>query len=611
MTAKIIGDNSPAQNHNADTFNAAAQQQTAQQYGGRVRVNRAIVRGRTGDALSALKVAMDNIITETHTEGLPYQHRIIPLDGSAVDTHFSSLVVTCDINVGGRSVTTCSTLIVEASNTLPAPLRIQLGNISYEQLLTTGDAWDNRMWEKVHAAVSKTVRPGTEIINAGALVVPNDLQADDVNAVNDILWAATQATVSIMETQFPEVYAPYNVKEALDSNSKIVAHFDEQNVTETVNELGLPIRSDIAVNVIRTQNNQHQNQNAAAFQHNATSEICQAFGFVDLVRELPPPPQPGVLPVTQQFRPRVVVTKLAAAVMTPETVLLALANMFLSGNQYMWAGAFYNGRGNEMTDIGALGYTLANPSGDKKPARIDTKSNKFTHADFVQLMHSMVHANPVYSLDCEDVGADSWVTNLFVAAAITATENPQAPNPANDMLIRYCDNLTNGGFSQQWGNQPICKLDQNRIHLGTYVDEAGQTRDLRDLDNVAVLSKVGGNNIETYWQWCSSFDDANVNIGLRLDTRYQIIRRLLKSVRIRGMAERVNINPSFPGAICAALAANGYRVEVQGLTPLIQQNMQHGNTTIAQFAVVNGGNGMQWQNGPAQNSVYRPYNQWS
>lgn len=596
-----------------------AQQQPAQAGGEtlqnvrRGRLTRNVTKSRTGDNLMELFEAFKKQLVSPNAQNADYSHRVIALDAKLISTHFSALAVTAELKVGNRNVVTVATMLVGGSNAMPAPVRQQIAPGQFvDQIIVAGDAWDKTMWDKVQEGVKKQTGQTSEIINAGCFVLPPDYDSESESQIHDTLWAAADATASVLEQTFPEEFGVYNVATSIEKGNKLVASWTDGYASEVIDEVGLPVRSDLSVKVVSTHQS-NNNWDVSAFQHNSSEEIATAAGYVDLVREYRDPNQPvphGVNP-NQQFRPRLVVTKLSSGVLTPETAMLALANFFMIGENYNWANRFQHST-SKMDDIGALGYLIANPvDATKPPARIDTKSNSFGLAEFADLITNLIAPAPAFSIDCQLSGPDSWLTNTFIAAA-----EGGANSPANKALIAACNNLTNGAFAQYWNGDAICALDQNTILLGTYVNDSGEVNDIRDIDNLAVLSSVGNNAIGTYHEWCTTFDAIDLPRLMRLDQRYQIMRKLsVKSLTIRDKAERVNINPAFPGAMLQALAAVGYRVEVQGLTPLFNNNNQQGNRTLGQYAVQSGyGSAVQYQGGGYNTAAgaqgFRPMNRW-
>src|SRR5699024_6711550 len=109
-------------------------------------------------------------------------------------------------------------------------------------------------------------------------------------------------------------------------------------------------------------------------------------------------------------------------------------------------------------------------------------TNDFTNEDFYRLMAATVHSSPMYSIDIEEAGSLSWLTQVFSA---TANGDLQARRA----IIEACDSLTDNLFSKNFPeNAPILQSDDNRVFLGTYRphgDTTGELRDIRDLDYLA------------------------------------------------------------------------------------------------------------------------------
>lgn len=595
------------------------------------RLGRNVTRSRIGENVAVIAEAMNKALAQT-SQNQDYQHRVFPVDASQIQTHYSLILTTAEIATAGRKVVTVCTLMAAGSNKTPASQRIHIGRDQIaERIVVPGDGWDVKTWEKVQAHVLRLVGSNSqttiEVVNAGCIVIPEDFSVEDANAIQDILWASTEATAAVIEQQFPNIFPVFTVSDALRKDSqKLVGVWSEDYTGVIMDEIGRPIRSDLKVSV--TVQPRVENQNSVSgFMHENVEELCTAAGYVDLIFT-PQPPEPAgaryrqAPAPTQQFTPRIIITKLTAPVLTTETMLLGLINFFLVGDDYQWANRFRRAHG-KLDNIGALGYLIPNPDNpDESMGKIDTGA-ALSDRDFANLITTVIEHDPVFSIHCSETGPDSWLTGIFQAAAIENTEQMiNRPNDtefmgaANQAIIQAMDNLFDNQFSPIWGNRPVVHLDQNRLIYGTYTGADGDLRDKRDIDQLAVLNEAGAGNLDLFFDYAATYDAIEVPMDVRLDTRNRLERSMSpKNMKHEGYIEVVNFAPDFAAVAISAAAAANYAVEVSGLTPLYQQQTTRGNNYLGQFRSHGlGANRLHQQNnvggGNNYGGTYRPYNRF-
>jgi hypothetical protein len=573
------------------------------------RIHRPLKRGKMGEILAEFQKAGAEIFDEATgaTRGMDF--RILPLDASRHNLHYSAGLLVGITNIGGENVASVHTMILEGSAAAPRPNIVNMYGRQVEVVLTAMDAWDLVTWQKAQQVVTEQLGEGTRVINAGAMVVPSDVDIKDTDRVWQMIWAAHEAVLSTLESSYPEEAEHFNMGEFFDrSRDRMVAAFtynghDGESVT------GLPVRSDIGL-VLSTSERQAPTQDVSSFQHQTGKDLLEVNSFVDLVYA-PPQQAPayGQQPTTQVFVPRIVFTKVGAldAPFTPEVFFLGLATARLLGDNYAWASQFANFGKDEIHDIGAVGYRLKNPNDPSQPGQhIDTNSQTFGDQELFDLIQTTCHRDPVFSIDCEDVGPESWLTGALVESA---HGNPQS----TQYIVEALNNLTNGAFNKYWNGGQITVSENNRVHLGTYVDANGVQRDIREIDNLAVLNLIGHNDMNAVNLWESTFNDMSSPIELRLEQRLQMIRKITtNNLRLRGFAERLTFTGEFMAALVDSIVEAGLLVDQDGLQTMFGNNFTVGNTFISNYAV-HGGNvgGMVNSGGPQGNFTFRrPMSRW-
>lgn len=572
------------------------------------RIQRPMKRNQMGEVLAEMGRAVDRIFgDEMATFGTEF--KVLPLDAGRHGLHYSAVMLVGLMTIGGRKVASTYTMILEASASQPRPTVAQMYGQPVEIVLTAMDAWDEATWGKVQSVVKQTYGDGVDVMNAGAMVVPQDIDVKDDERVWQIVWAAQEAVLSTMESSFPDEFPHFNLAEIFDaSRDRMNASFtyngpDGESVT------GLPVRSDITLVMSSAERGAQQNNNLSSFQHQTGKDLLEVNSYVDLVyAPTNQAPAPGQQPPSQIFVPRVVVTKIAAldAPYTPEMFLLGLATNILIGDNYAWASQFANFAQEEIHDIGGVGYRLSNPSDPKASAQpVDTKTNTFGQNELFDLIQHTCWKDPAFSMDCEDVGPESWLTGALVDSA---HGNPNSSN----FLVAAASTLTNGHFGQLWQGGNIVVTENNRVHLGTYVDAQGQTKDIREIDSLAVLNHFGHNDMNAVNAWESTFNDMQAPIELRLEKRLQMIRNLAGgNLKIRGFAERVTFTPEFIETLVTAVVRAGLMVDQDGLQSMYGQNFQVGNSFLNQYAAHTGVGSMVNTGGPQTTGVFRrPMSRW-
>jgi hypothetical protein len=549
-----------------------------------------------GEVLSGFgKTISDIVDATTSTQGVEYA--VLPLDGGSNNLHYSAILLVGLFDMAGQKVASVFTMILEGSNSQPRPIVQQMHGRQVEVILTAMDAWDEKTSERVQATIVNQLGDAVNIMNAGAATISAEFDYKNIDGVYKIVHAANEAIFSTLESQFPEEFDHFNIGEFYNAQTdRMVAQFT-YNGHDAENVVGLPIRSDISLTLSSSDRNQSSQDTFNSFQHNTSKDILEVDSFVDMVYSpQQEQPMPGQMPITQMFVPRVVITKVSGldAPFTPEVFLLGIATAGLIKQDFAWASVFSNFGKEEIHDIGAVGYRMKNPNDPKAPSEpIDTKSNTFGEDQLFDMIQTTCHKDPVFSIDCEDVGPESWLTGALVEAAHGNQESAQ-------YIIDAANNLTNGLFSKYWQGGAIVASENNRVHLGTYQDEKGDVRDLREIDSLAILNLFGHNDMTAVNEWESTYNDMAAPIELRLEKRLQLQRAATNNnLKIRGFAERLTFTPDFLAALVNSVVEAGLMVDQDGLKAMYGQNYQVGNAFVGQYAAVSGNfGGMMQQRGP-------------
>lgn len=556
----------PSSTATAQTAQRASAQPTAAPIFGNGRgldERRMFSRNNAGEAVSQFSNTLRKVILAQLGTERAAQVRQQILDRTVEGTQLSSIIISYR---GEANTVHHFYLLVERSNeTLPAQ-PYQFGSTSIEIQLTACDVDNIQYMEKVSALVLKewgsTLEKPLRDIRTGSMVLPIELDPNDEEAIRLVAYHAFAAIEdSVLRTE--NNYVPFSIAHNIDRNDVLSAKMDFHPMP-VKNSVGLPLRSDIAVQLVASTNN-----NQDVLQSNSRI-LTSVNGYVDMMYMPPQPVVYGQPPSYRRYNPRFVITQ--ATPMTDavsyERQLLAILSTFQLNHDLLWAATFKPRFGDavssNMRDIGALGLEIPELSGDGgngKGKRLNVLQEGFNLPGFIQ---DVMFPNLVYSMDIEESGEMSWLDLIFAAAAT-------GDAGAHAALFEAMNALTSGRFASNYDpTHPIVVDSGSRIHLGYYQDEDGNLKDIRNIDYLYVLNHSGEQSLNAIWDWASSFENRNENEIIRLDRRLRLIHMICPSARVKGYARRVDF-------VGAALLAFDKSAKEAGLT--IRGNMSSGMIT--------------------------------
>ena len=504
--------------------------------------------------------------------------RFVPLPAETLQLPYSGIAV-CNISNRGVSI---HILVLEDDGPKPDPQRFSNNQETIEIPTTPADTYNESYWDTAKTQVLRTVGlpQGTTVVNGGMQVIYRTVDPDDLLAVGRVLTSAANAAVGAVTLDadgannaegrtLHSILTSYGVKLSANVNTHPEPMY-------TAN--GLPVRRDISIKSYASIPNQTQNNLRGTRGSGFRFSELSAFLTLEYVA---PPPMPMVYPgqpippaPTQRYIPRVVMTSVESdGITTLPNILLGISTATVLQEGILWTEPFRPQKGNrgdiDTRDIGAIGYDIPEIREDGKPAIIDTKSNAFGNKEFYQLIQATVFPTPIYSIDIEEAGPLSWLTNVFRAAA---ANNPEA----NRAIIEACDSLTNNLFSKYFQGDMIIRADENRVFLGTYtpVYATGDVKaDLRDLDYLAVLNVAGSDPrvIEAYEETQRPNSGTLVN---RLAHLYALYEEIIGNFEVKGYAQRFTFYNHFIEALSRSTREAGIAPSFQNLPQAFQQNVR-------------------------------------
>lgn len=462
---------------------------------------------------------------------------------------------------------------------------------------TPGDVYSQDYIAVVQEAVRQTEGEAiSNVIVVGAAVLPRNVDPENTQQMRLALYTSSTAIMTTARTQLDPNANYFNYDQHLAKTTlRTRMDFSDEVV---VDHLGGLHRSDIRIDMSRQQPGRDQ------YSATTTVPLTQVSGYIDLhyvdmqkqmqAQMMNPMMNMGMnMPFVPSYLARFIMTHVAskAGAKTMELMLLGLssANIVLFGNS-AWKNAFKPNtarQDHDRRDLGAIGFDV--PTAMDNPTwrgRIPTKSAKFDDQALAMLISASVAPNLGFAIDCEVAGPDSWLTNVWARAA-------EGHDRAIKRVIDAANNLTNGRFQnklnmlaqQNGGNVVLFSPEIQKIHLGTYVDPvSGETRDLRDWDELAMLNYLGENDLARAQAFGSTYDQSNMSEEERLEERLRIIRAVANQVNVTGYALRVTPSAALIQALGAALSENKSIQNQPEIVGLLTEQAVRGQSNLYNYA---------------------------
>lgn len=496
--------------------------------------------------------------------------RMLSLDNNNVQGLAFSVVIICGRWKNKRDTgVSFYTLILEGTNNPLLPKLENINNHQVEILRPTSAAWDEVLVAKVTETVAEAY-PNTPLFNADATVVPRTFNLDNKNDVYNLARNAITAVTNEIDIHTPGFH-DLNLEQLEKGTFVTSVRFER---TQIVDDVGMPMRSDIQFEYLDNQTGNKQNSQSVNSGERSTV-IGKLSSFIDFSWAPVVAPNsfmfggqnpqaqnlPGGLLPTQKYAARQVITQIEPTALATLPALLNLIAVSSAAAEFNnWQQTFMSrGNGKAMHDIGGLNVEaniFNDPSG--KGARIDTTGDNFREGDLRQMLNVMVRPGLATAIDVPDCGPQSWYSNIFAAAANGSTQ-------ASMTIVQAADYLTNGAFTRNFpaGAQIFTDLG-NRVHLGFYMDKAtNQIQDIRNIDYLAVINTRGVSDDNIIRRWSDTFSALNIPLAERLDMRARIIREIAPNATITGFATRCTFTDAFLSALYTSIAACGVRPTIQ------------------------------------------------
>lgn len=560
---------------------------------------------RTSEAFTALR---DAYRTEVEMQRMPDDFNFIRFDRESQRVGRSSILVAKVARINQKQVVAIRALLLDSDQRMK-PRKEWVGQTQIEVPVFSQDVYTDRYWGKATEAVLRQLgisgdHNTVKVIDAGPLLVPQSFEfklesmdvkrllIDSVNRIDDAVQIfAGEPPFRIEDVKAREV----DGRPAL--NTRFIASFDFTG-DPTYDIVGNPIRSDITVRMGAQVEGSEKDEDEF-YEENTDLNVLNAFVTATYTggRVMANQPQqgwgmPNQQHVTQPFLPTIVATGVSPAPhiqsQTGEFYMLGLSNLFRLTHRYAWLEALkprVGVKGVDWKDIGALGHKM--PFSEFK--HVDLKEKNYSERDFLEFIQNAMEPSPAFMIDVHPMSENSAFEAYLLDAAIPG----EYQAAARSKIIQAADNLTSGRFSKLIAeNDPLVIHSKQEILLGSWVDDKGELRDLRELDEIAMLNLTKGDQV-AFDEWYSIFCGTNpggygsMPSPVRLDKLEKLTRHYAGSrVEVTGRGARLVLTPGFIKALDEATAASGLRVELDNISHVLGGNQRFtGNQFMSQFAV--------------------------
>ena len=196
---------------------------------------------------------------------------------------------------------------------------------------------------------------------------------------------------------------------------------------------------------------------------------------------------------------------------------------------------------------------------DKDLAKVyDDVSQNMTDDELLDYLDITVLPDLAFGLTIPSSGEKSWVLSIFERIA-TSKDRDEVKALVN-VLFDSADVLTDGHFRREWkklvgsdsDRVPVESLG-TRVLIGTWVDDKGNTRDLREWNVQSMLTSYGEKNADRAADFQYTFEDTYHGLGYNLAERYRMQQQVVPGIRVVDTAEMIAFDPDYVEALSISL----------------------------------------------------------
>lgn len=543
-------------------------------------------RSASSEALEKGYAKLKAFFSEKISADVPYAFVPLELDNVRDNSVSLSSILVVAKPKNNDGIVSFHTLVLEGSgDPLPARSENWQGRSISVPIFTT-DVFQEFYQQKATDVVRRAFPNASRHILVSHTVVPRDFNWENEEAVRAMAMNAALAAAGDLEKLQPN-FMDLTMRNHLKAE-KIQARIVYDD-TPKMGVDGHPIRADIVATlqaVLQQQSGQYDPGNG----QERSQVVAQATGFLDTVWSPTPPPQvPYGYAAPQQrpplFAPRLVITSLENRIRpTLQGQLLALVTLLPLNENSNWISYFARNAGRAASSTRALGDAAArrsknqiidprdvgalnieqnlenNPSGYSSVS--ETKSPNLQASDIALLVRSFYSPSLTISLDIGDGAPDSWINEAF---AVASDSQAKLNHEAQQAIIEAADQLTDGRFRPLWGNSDLPVLMTDERYLAGYYRTSDGTRDLRDVDYIAVGNILGQDDPQSMRAWSDTYTRLDIPLNKRLEARMKMIDQVVSGeLTFTGRGHRCTFNGRFITVFGQAMMDCGYRHDAVG-----------------------------------------------
>lgn len=549
-----------------------------------VSLGAALSRNANGAALEGFAKVMGEVIAAADKS---LKLELFPLDNQATGLIYSILLIKGEYN--GHAAT--YEYIISASAEPRAPKIYKENNREVEIPVVPGDIYNAELVAKIRELMQPRLT-GRELTDVGACVLPADFDYESVDAVRKVVHTGVSAIADFLRgVAGQDEY--FNAADYASASFRGRLVFNGGDVNDA---LGQPLRTNFRLTLTGSE----QNNRSEILQ--SDTQLASSSGFINLryvgQQQMPGPMGHPVL-TSQRMIPVVNVTSTVVEqdVLSPELHLVALAMNCILGRNEAWRHVFRPTKGDDFSAI------LANLDGLSTDVEQPIKS-KDASFDLNMFLNTFVFPTPVYRMDIEECGAQTWLNEMIREAC-------RGNGEAYNMVIATANRMTNNAFSSLFAaGEPIGMLENDRTILGVYRDRNGRKRDLREIDKLA-LDNMNPDDPTVGIEYERTLDGNYASMPIRIAERVALLRRqLADQLTITGFATPVILNPKFLMALFLGMEKAGLQVRLDSAYDT-QQVWERNFSQLVQFGMQTGQLAAQQPNYNAGGYNYSPYSHFA
>lgn len=299
--------------------------------------------------------------------------------------------------------------------------------------------------------------------------------------------------------------------------------------------------------------------------------ILRVTGAIDVIPyQMAMPPVPGMMAnqTVVRFAPHIILDYASLNAYTPASVQLAVAIALAMRTEGAYMGALAPSREDDLHDPGYLNI-IANLNNEQtgigKP--IDFFDSALDEAGQMKLLKELIPGGPVVSIDVPVYGPLTYPLHAFSLAA-------EGDANAEQLLIAAANQLTSNMFSRYFEpgkHSVVSKVAY--VPNGYFTDNNGRQRDLREINNLAVIKMAGEGNANMAYDFAVASLESNLNTNpMATVTLIEVLKNVVPQAVITGWNIRCTLSAEYLSALEHGIHDAGFAANINA--PTFVQGLQ-------------------------------------